>query len=141
MGIGASNGSRARRLVRLVCVLATAAMLAAPMLLGPAITPLVRALGEAPQHHCACGMEPGKCGCPECEHRAEQDHEYPVLKSSCDDDGQAPLAFGALPAGVPGPSLALGVGYDVGIGELGDVPVAVLTPRDRVRPPTPPPRG
>jgi hypothetical protein len=130
---------RTRRIIRLVCVLATALVLAAPLLLGPALSPLVRALGGEAQHHCACGMEPGKCGCPECEHREAPDGLPHIVKSSCSDGGDVLPSFGGLPvaflprvARVPAPSverLPLVLAYE-------DVDA-----RDRVRPPTPPPRG
>jgi hypothetical protein len=135
-------GDQARRLVRLVCVLVTALVLAAPLLLGPAMAPVMRALGGDPSHHCACGMGPGKCGCPECEHAGDigQDREHPTLRtSSCDEGGTALPSFSALPAAVlphlfrvPAPSAT----------DTHDpLALAILSPRGRVRPPTPPPRG
>ena len=76
-------------------------LLLLPLLLGPATMPLVRALGGLEEHHCACGMAAGKCGCPECarleEQRRSNDellHEKSVVKSSC-DDGSA-IAGGTL---------------------------------------------
>jgi hypothetical protein len=85
-----------------------AAVLVAPMLLGPATAPLMRMLGGEAKHLCACGMEPGKCGCPECErleadkreaHRAQP---FAVLRSSCDsDDAPVPAAAPLPPAVVP----------------------------------------
>jgi hypothetical protein len=136
-------GASVRRLLRLACVCAVAVVLAAPLLLGPAMTPVMRALGSEPSHHCACGMEPGKCGCAECAHAQELElpgvAERPVLKSTCDDGGDALPVFAALPfamvpylARLPAPA-----------GERAPEPVAParLLARDRARPPTPPPRG
>lgn len=64
-----------------------------PMALGPAGTHwVVQWMGGVATHHCACGMKPGTCGCPECArleaeklseaHSASQDPP-PALTSDC----------------------------------------------------------
>ena len=132
-----------RRAVHLVCTLAAAVALAAPLLFGPATTWTVRALSGGPAHACACGMTPGKCGCPECavlEHERQQARRpraYRVLRSSCEDDvpalNAAPLptvtlpSYEALLAPVDAPRPALSR-------------TDALHPRGRNAPPTPPPR-
>jgi hypothetical protein len=114
-----------------------------PIALGPATMPLVRALGGLEEHHCACGMKAGKCGCPECariEEVRKLDDEHvrgqPLLKSSC-DDGSALTA----------PALAhatLGAPLAVARAAIDDGPPSLepqrLTSRERPRPPLPPPR-
>jgi len=135
-------GVRVRRLVHLFVVLTSAALLALPLLLGPATTVLVRALGGADEHHCACGMQPGKCGCPECaaleaDKQADRESPHPFLRSSCDDGAQVPMAS-ALPLAAP-PGLA-GIApprFAVGERRLAshDAPS-----RDRAPPEPPPPR-
>jgi hypothetical protein len=78
----------------------------APMLLGPALGPLTRALGGTDEHRCACGMVQGECGCPECEaleHQRLREHAprpYPVLRSQCGGDDVA-SGFAALPPALP----------------------------------------
>jgi hypothetical protein len=58
--------SRIREALRRWCrVLALVATL--PIACGSSWGVLVRALGAEHDHHCACGMVRGKCGCPECE--------------------------------------------------------------------------
>jgi hypothetical protein len=87
--------------VRLVLALAVAA----PMLLGPALSPLVSSLaGDV--HLCACGMKAGTCGCPECEMqeharlRERAPRAYPVLRGPCSPENLA-LRFAPLPAATP----------------------------------------
>jgi hypothetical protein len=145
MGIG----DRVRRWVRLACVIAVGIVLAAPLLLGPALAPMARALGGDPQHLCACGMEEGKCGCPECERMAQAAHDddmadaipspRPVLKSGCDDDTRVVPSFAAftvatLPAGETLPPPHAMASTDT-------LAPDTLLPRGRKRPPTPPPRS
>jgi hypothetical protein len=138
-------GARLRRLLHLAVVTAAAAVLAIPMLLGPAATPLVRALGGAGEHHCACGMTQGKCGCPECE-RLEHDRRmtkeslrgHAVLRSTC-DDGTGMPAIGAVPlAAVPAVATLPAVPFEVP--ERLDAEHAAASV-ERARPPTPPPRS
>jgi hypothetical protein len=91
-----------RRLLRLACACAVLATLAAPAALGPAMGPVLRALGGAQTHLCKCGMRPGTCGCRECsllEHERQVAHEHesvPACRSHCDDDAPAVLSS-ALP--------------------------------------------
>jgi hypothetical protein len=116
----------------------------APLWLGPATLPLLRALAGDASHTCACGMAPGTCGCPECErleHERQREHAprpYRVLKSACDDQG-APLPSLAVPPCVMPATLAL---HDARI--TGLAPPALLA-HDAARvpdgPPTPPPRA
>ena len=114
-----------------------------PLWLGPAMAPINAALG-AHDHVCACGMQAGTCGCPECaemerERRAEHEATaVPVLKGSCsDDDGAAP--------GSPLPPCVLPATFVAAL-----IPdVAHLAPRsalpgvsvETTEPPTPPPRA
>jgi hypothetical protein len=91
------------------CLLFFALLLAAPMLLGPALAPVLRVLRVEAVHLCACGMPAGKCGCPECERIERQQQGYPspcrepVLTASCQNDGAAVSAGSGflyvLPAG------------------------------------------
>ena len=137
-------GERLRRLLHLVVVLTTAAVLAAPLLLGPGAGAIVRALGSADVHRCACGMRAGACGCPECErlertraHDAEALRGHPILKTTCDGEGAAggyaPLPSFAAPIAATLPPLP---------SELrGFAAAPELEPSlERARPPTPPPR-
>jgi hypothetical protein len=71
-----------------------AIFIAAPMLLGPGLGGVLRAVGGEHEHTCACGMKPGTCGCPACarlEHErraAKKVHAYPAVRTDChDDDG------------------------------------------------------
>jgi hypothetical protein len=118
-------------------------LVAAPVALGGAAGPLARALGAQEEHLCKCGMEPGKCGCPECA-RLERDRLHDAapdlvstLKKPCDQD-RAAIAFDALPAGVlasAGTKLAIPRGERIRVGAH----LSRLDPRD-TEPPTPPPR-
>jgi len=137
-------GDRFRRWVRLACVVAVGAFLAAPMMLGPALAPLARAIAGEPAHRCACGMIQGTCGCPECElavgamHADDDDSPRPVLKSSCDDGAPMLPSFATIPpATLP---------VSATIPPLASAPaeplaIASLVARDRTPPPTPPPRN
>jgi hypothetical protein len=67
-------------------------VIALPIALGPATSTVTRLLGGEVQHHCACGMKRGQCGCAECEHveasrrDAKRVHKYVTVRSSCEDD-------------------------------------------------------
>ncbi len=138
-------GARVRRIVHLAVVLATAAVLAAPLLLGPGAGALLRALGGADEHRCACGMKAGQCGCPECE-RLEQRKQleaevlrgHAVLRSTCDDHAAA-LGGAALPvATAPVASVLPRVPFELRTLVVPHEPDPSL---ERARPPTPPPRA
>jgi hypothetical protein len=96
----------ARRLVDVLLGIALTLAVIAPMIFGPALAPLTRALGGIDDHVCACGMTRGTCGCPECEKleqnrlREHAPHPYAVLRARCAGDEVAP-GLAALP-----PSLA-----------------------------------
>src|SRR5262249_45572336 len=104
-------GDRLRRWVRLACALAVAALLAAPLLFGPARSRVLRAISGVDVHRGGWGMVQGKCGCPECEivvggvHLDDDDVSpapRPIAKSSCDDDAPTTPAFAAAaPATLP----------------------------------------
>jgi hypothetical protein len=105
----ASSGDQAARVKSLLRLLATLLVLV-PIGLGPALVPVLRAAHEM-GHTCACGMAPGKCGCPACA-RLEKERQHaqavvPVLKPTCDDDGTilpaAPLPLCALQGEVGSP--------------------------------------
>src|SRR5271170_4470295 len=91
-----------RRLVETLAALLVALAVLAPMMLGPALSPLAQALGAVAEHRCACGMAPGTCGCPECariEHQRLRERApapYAVLRSQCERNEVAP-GFTALP--------------------------------------------
>jgi hypothetical protein len=130
---------------RLDALLGFAAVLAvlAPLLLGPALGPVTRALGGVDEHRCACGMVRGKCGCPECEHleqarlREQAPRPYPELRSQCGaDDPVTPVA--ALPAGLTTPFAALLPRPETRIVKL-ERPVEARS-RGADEPATPPPR-
>ncbi len=140
-----SLGARLRRALHVVVVTATALVLAAPLLLGPGANAVLRALGAADVHRCACGMKQGECGCPECErmehareHEAEALRGHAVLKSTCDRDGATP-GYSSLPAfaaplasALPAPAFEL----------RAFVAAPDFDPSlERARPPTPPPRS
>lgn len=72
--------------------------LIAPVWLGPAMMPLVHALGGDPSHNCACGMKRGTCGCPTCaalERERAHVSANPVVRNTCDDDEVAPTPTAA----------------------------------------------
>ncbi len=113
-------------------------VIALPIALGPATSMVTRLLGGEPQHHCACGMKRGECGCPECEHVEKRVHKYVTVRSGCeDDDGVArapnlPLATPVL-AGfvlVSPPSVT----FDA-------EPIPALRTQLSKEPSTPPPRA
>jgi hypothetical protein len=132
-----------KSLVRLACLLAAACALAAPVLLGPATGAVLHLLGAEAVHHCACGMKPGECGCPECarlEERRRDDAQptaFRVIKPACDDDDL--FETFALPEAIEAPRDA-----------VAPPALAAIVPdiaRDRLwappapEPPTPPPRS
>jgi hypothetical protein len=134
---------RRRRYLETLVALAVALAVLAPMMLGPALGPLTRALGGTDEHRCACGMVQGTCGCPECariEHKRLHDRApvpYPVLRSQCEGDEVA-AAFAALPLAIEAP-----VGFV--LAPAPEASVAPLRPsealsRDATEPATPPPR-
>lgn len=97
--------------VRLVCVYATLAAIAAPCALGAGMGPVLRELGLASQEHvCKCGMPQGKCGCPECalleveRSAGKMPDAVPTLKRHCDDDAAA-VPFSATAVAVVPPGL------------------------------------
>jgi hypothetical protein len=138
------DGAALRRGVHVLCTLVVGALLAAPMLLGPATPWALRALGGEPEHHCACGMTQGKCGCPECadlEHaraQAKKPSTRPTLRSTCDDDA-TPMASGSPLPLVTAPTVAALA--SPAFVTLAPAPTpGTLHPREREAPPTPPPR-
>jgi hypothetical protein len=126
------------RTVAFVCAL----VLLAPMILGPALGPVTKALGGEPQHLCACGMVAGTCGCPECEkaehqrHRENALHAYPVLKGKCAGD-DVPVTFAPLPAATPA-LFAFVVPRSHAEPAVPTMEEAWVS-LERIRPPTPPP--
>jgi hypothetical protein len=118
--------------------------LLAPMLLGPGSAWVLRALGGAPEHQCACGMKPGTCGCPECariEHErseAKRPLPYAALRSTC-EDSDAPLASAALPLVHGASPIAVLVAPFARL--TSDTRTSALHPRGRPEPPIPPPRA
>ncbi|MGH7438953.1 MAG: hypothetical protein ACRENE_24970 [Polyangiaceae bacterium] len=125
-----------KSLMRLLATL----LVLVPIGFGPALVPVLRAVHEM-GHTCACGMTPGKCGCPACA-RLEKERQraqavVPVLKPTCEDDGTilpaAPLPLCALQGEVVSPHA------------LDEASISVRpTLHPKVRgaegPPTPPPR-
>jgi hypothetical protein len=118
---------------------------AAPLLLGSAFGAAVTALGAEGDHFCACGMEPGTCGCPACAKlgklRAESrahDRQNVVARSSC-DDSPAPPGVPSLPESLVPESLFVSAPSSSRL----DPPPCPAAPleRGRARPPTPPPRS
>jgi hypothetical protein len=124
----------------LVRLLATLIVLV-PIGLGPSLVPVLRAVHEM-GHTCACGMTPGKCGCPACARLEQQRHDgpraIPILKATCDDDGTtlpaAPLPLCALQSDVVRP-----LSLDPTL--LSVRPVGSPNVRGADGPPTPPPRA
>jgi hypothetical protein len=135
---------RLGRCVRFAVLLATSAVLLAPLLLGPGSAWALRALGGTPEHHCACGMKPGTCGCPECErieherNEAKRPLKYAALRSSC-DDSDAPIASAALP--VVDSANLLSVILSPFARVLPETRTPALNAGRRPEPPTPPPRA
>ena len=135
--------TRVRRWSSGVLVVACAFLLAAPMLLGPAFTTVMRILHSEAAHLCMCGMPAGKCGCPECErqqllreHRNPSSQEV-AFTTHCDDDGGAVPSTTQLPYALP-----------AGISLRKSAPESTLPVRESASwlalegdgPPTPPPR-
>jgi hypothetical protein len=126
--------------VRSAHAFAAVITLLTPLWLGPTLAHVVRVADEM-SHTCACGMAPGKCGCPTCI-RLEQERHHrsgvlPVVRATCDEDStplpSAPVSVCALQ-----PSVALPIGLD---GSL--ISVHALGPpylRIPDGPPRPPPR-
>ena len=135
---------RVRRAVRIWVVVATALALAAPIWLGPAAPWILRELGASEDHHCACGMQKGKCGCLECAadeaqaKRAKERHAEPILKSSCSSDDDVPF-FAALPVvALPSSTLVPIAGFE----RLSVVQAPISDPsRERGPPVVPPPES
>src|SRR5580692_5801535 len=128
--------SRLRRLARSTRVLVAMLAILAPIGLGPATGAIARALG-ALDHACACGMAPGKCGCPACARLERERHRQapePVLKSNCEREGAvvptAPLPLCVLPGEIV---------LDAPVLEepLAPPPLTRLHPADGDGPPTP----
>ena len=123
--------------------LAVLLALIAPVWLGPAMTPLVIALGGAPEHHCMCGMKRGECGCPDCEalERArahENDSPLPSVRSRCETDGALVAGCPAMPFVASFHAIADAALPSTEASE----PPPSLDPEERLTtpPPTPPPR-
>lgn len=146
---GAHNGrvdlrARFRRLLHLVVLLSAAAFVALPMLAGAGATGIARALGGGAEHHCACGMAPGTCGCPECaelEHAKRETTErlagHAILRSSCDDGSGLPGIGAPPPGAVPFLARLARPSFE----RLRTSPARDVDPSlERARPPTPPPR-
>jgi len=129
-----------RRLARSTRLLFAMLVVLAPIGLGPATGAIARALG-ALDHACACGMAPGKCGCPACA-RLERERNAPpgptpALKSNCERDGVV-VPIGSLPPCLLPGALALDAPLleeSLGLPSFPRVHIA-----DRDGPPTPPPR-
>jgi hypothetical protein len=135
-------GSWVRMALARTVGLALALVLLAPILLGPAIGPVTRALGGEAQHLCACGMIAGTCGCPECEkiehqrHRQNLPRAYPVIKGQCGGE-DTPVAFAPLPNVAPA-SVSLLVPKPA-VRVVMPLPIPRWASLDPVEPPTPPP--
>jgi hypothetical protein len=138
--IGVWARAALERTLAFVCAL----VLLAPMILGPALGPVTKALGGEPRHLCACGMVAGTCGCPECEkaeHQRQSDnalHSYPVLKGKCAGD-ETPVTFAPLPAATP--ALLAFVSPRTPAEPAVPVTQAAWVSLERLRPPTPPPEA
>lgn len=88
----AARSSYARHAIRLMLVL----MAGLSLLLGQAgVVAAGQYFGGTKAHHCACGMKPGTCGCPECARieaaklavkHTEVSDEGPVLTPLCERD-------------------------------------------------------
>ena len=116
-------------------------VLLAPVWLGPAYAPVVRALGAATaQHHCACGMKRGQCGCPTCI-AEDQERQHPsrhmIVRNTCDSDDFVPT-FAVAPQAVARNASMI---VPVAVTRARDtLPPAPLHDGDATEPPTPPPR-
>src|SRR5580700_11438642 len=111
----------------------------APASRGPSTRAIAGALGVF-EHACACGMAPGKCGCPACE-RIERERLHhgprPELESNCEREGAAIPGSALPPCVLPG-GIALDVPF---VSERASrPPPASLHLADIDGPPTPPPR-
>lgn len=135
----AGVGTKLRAVKALVRLLATL-MVLVPIGLGPALMPVLRVFHEM-GHTCACGMAPGKCGCPACA-RLENERRHgpgaiPVLKATCDDDGttlpSAPLPPCALQSDAVAP-------FTLDESMIAIRAVGPPKVRGADGPPTPPPR-
>lgn len=133
--------SSLRRLARTATMFVAMLVVLAPLGLGPSAGALARALGVF-DHACACGMAPGKCGCPACE-RLERERERdrqgprPVLESNCERGGALVLGSAFPPCVLPG-ALALEA---PAVAELPSLPPSTpLHLANAEGPPTPPPR-
>jgi hypothetical protein len=114
------------------------------MWLGPALLPLVTALGGQAEHVCACGMKRGTCGCPACaaleqeRQREARPSRFVAVRRTCDSDDVTPTP--SVPAFTPVLALCE-VPAAAGI----RLPVATAPPflpsRNIDEPPTPPPRS
>ena len=130
-------------LAALLVALAVAMAVVGPMMLGPALSPLMQALGGAADHRCACGMAPGTCGCPECariEHQRSRERApapYAVLRSQCQDDEVAP-GFSGLPLAIEA-ATGLRIARAPVARDSQTSPPKSLS-RERTEPVTPPPR-
>lgn len=143
MGSPGATFDPRRALARAVWTIAVALLLA-PVWLGPALGSVIALLGAHMEHHCACGMVRGKCGCEECQVVEAERHErrasaVPVFRTSCTDD--AVDLEGALPA----TTAAEGAVVTMKTPGWHESAVAARAPRitasrERVPPPTPPPR-
>ena len=102
-----SRGARARwahaiAQIGFFVAVVTLAATTAPLLLGPALTPLVRALGTQWDHLCACGMTAGKCGCAACAQLTQERRTAApsplasFARSGCDDDDEGVAASPSL---------------------------------------------
>lgn len=90
-----------RRWLHRVVAWAVAFVMCVPVLLGSAYVPAMQALGLGATHACACGMEKGTCGCPECEELEKGEAHarevgISIAKKTCRDEDNA-LGSGALP--------------------------------------------
>jgi hypothetical protein len=121
---------------RLVAMLALVALIA-PLWLGPALDPLVRALGAEREHTCACGMVPGKCDCPECADE-QQPHADPICKSGCNGSPSLSLPDAIHACVLPAPFALRGASPS---SRAAPRCAAELVPLDANAPPTPPPRS
>jgi hypothetical protein len=132
--------SNLRRLARSTRVLVAMLVVLAPIGLGPATGAIARALG-ALDHACACGMAPGKCGCPACarlERERNREHAaHPVLKSNCEREGALVPTAPLPPCVLPGQLALDAPGLEQA---LALPPLTRLHLSESNGPPTPPPR-
>jgi hypothetical protein len=140
--------ARCRYIGRLLAVLVVVLAALPAMALGPGVNVAAHLLGASMQHHCACGMTPGHCGCPECERlerverartelSADAESPCPVLRSAC-DDGSVPSLF-VLPPAVPPP--AEEPHLEGRFPKEPSTPYVALVPQYHGQPATPPPRA